>query len=68
MPWRKSRPFSERPGTIVSSPVELHVRRSLELMAQLKEAAAEFAQKESRLTRDHRLRRVEENREFREEP
>ena len=36
-------------------------------MARLKEAAAEFAQKESRLTRDHRLRLAEENRKFREE-
>ena len=36
-------------------------------MARLKETAADFAQRESRLTRDHRLRRAEENRKFREE-
>ncbi|MEI6279438.1 MAG: ATP-binding protein, partial [Verrucomicrobiae bacterium] len=51
----------------MNSPVALQVHRSLELMTRLKEAAAEFAQKESQLTRDHKLRRAAETRKRREE-
>ena len=51
----------------MNSPVELHVHRSLELLARLKEVAAEFAQKESRLARDFRLRHMEESRKYHEE-
>jgi len=51
----------------VNSPVELQVRRSLDLMAGLKDTAADFAQKEAQLTRDFRLRRLAETRKHREE-
>jgi S-DNA-T family DNA segregation ATPase FtsK/SpoIIIE len=51
----------------VNSPVELQVHRSLDLMAGLKDTAADFAQKESQLTSDLRLRRLAETRKHREE-
>jgi len=49
----------------VSSPVDLQVGRSLGIMARLKEAAVEFAEKESRLARDCSRLRVEESRRHR---
>lgn len=51
----------------MNSPADLHIRRSLDLMAGLKDTAAGFAQKESQLSRDLRLRRLAETRKHREE-
>ena len=51
----------------MNSPVELQIRRSLDLMAGLKDTAAGFAQKEAQLTLDLRLRRLSETRKHREE-
>jgi len=50
----------------VSSPVDLQVHRSLGIMARLKEAAVEFAEKESRLARDSARLRMDEVRRHRE--
>ncbi|MEI8312781.1 MAG: hypothetical protein WCH98_18685, partial [Verrucomicrobiota bacterium] len=51
----------------MNSPAELQIRRSLDLMAGLKDTAAGFALKEAQLTRDLRLRRLAETRKHREE-
>ncbi len=51
----------------MNSPVEFQIHRSLDLMARLKDTAAEFTQKESLLARDLKLRRLAENRKQREE-
>ncbi|MFA7233956.1 MAG: FtsK/SpoIIIE domain-containing protein [Terrimicrobiaceae bacterium] len=51
----------------MNSPVELQIHRSFDLLTGLKDAASEFARKESQLSRNFTLRRMAESRKHREE-
>lgn len=63
----KSIPSCEKSDPTVNSPADLQIRRSLDLMAGLKDTAAKFAQMETHLVRDLRLHRLAETRKLREQ-